>query len=145
VREVQSQRLLNESERARAVRLAYHKAYSKKYYERHKAKLIARSKEFHEKQKIRANRTTRLGHLRRKYGLTAEQHEAILQSQHGMCALCQLRRATEVDHCHETGAVRSMLCRSCNSGLGMFMEWPELLRRAAEYLHDHRVRAKVVA
>lgn len=79
------------------------------------------------------------------YGLTREAFEAMYRQQHGRCAICgtkvphkvgrgQGRRTLVVDHDHETGAVRGLLCPNCNTGLGMFKDSPENLRMAAEYL-----------
>ncbi len=53
----------------------------------------------------------------RKYGLTPESYDALLVEQGGRCAICQAlptARALAVDHDHETGAVRGLLCTSCN-------------------------------
>lgn len=70
--------------------------------------------------------------LSNTYGLTDEQLGAY---QAGViCHLCQSRKATEVDHCHETGKTRGFLCRNCNVGLGYFKDDPEHLARAIHYL-----------
>ena len=42
-----------------------------------------------------------------------------------------------VDHCHVKGSVRKLLCKSCNNGLGLFKDNPELLEKAADYLRNH--------
>jgi hypothetical protein len=55
------------------------------------------------------------------------------------CAIC--RRADKllvVDHCHNTGALREMLCERCNSMLGFVREDPDVLRRAIEYIERHK-------
>lgn len=74
----------------------------------------------------------------RKFGLTEHQYRALHESQLGRCAIC-LRpspsRRLAVDHCHASGAVRGLLCTSCNLGLGHFGDKDGLLIRAAQYLN----------
>jgi hypothetical protein len=80
------------------------------------------------------------GRLVRNYGLTLEQHAQMLMEQNGKCAICsgELKpgRGTQVDHCHTTGKVRSLLCNHCNRGLGGFTDSPRKLREAANYLES---------
>lgn len=75
-------------------------------------------------------------HKLKKYGITVEQFEAMKVAQGGACAICGDRptSALHVDHCHSTGRVRGLLCRSCNHGLGNFRDSPEAMRRAVEYI-----------
>lgn len=82
-------------------------------------------------------------HLKAKFGLTLEQYDQMVIAQNGLCAIC-LRPPTGiypdklgVDHCHTTGKVRALLCRDCNSALGLFQDNAELLQKAAEYLARH--------
>lgn len=72
----------------------------------------------------------------KKYGLTEEAYELMVSSQDGRCLICVKRPDDRlvVDHCHETGRVRGLLCRTCNASLGGFQEDPRLLRKAAAYL-----------
>lgn len=90
---------------------------------------------------------TRADNLKRAYGLTVEQYEAMLASQNGVCALCceapksdGVRAASRlhVDHDHETGRVRALLCNHCNRGIGAFRDDPELMQRASLYVRKHR-------
>lgn len=83
----------------------------------------------------------------RRYGLTVEQYDAMLAEQSCVCALCGnpanpdgVRAASRlhVDHDHTTGQVRALLCNHCNRGIGAFVDDPDLLRRAAEYIERHR-------
>ena len=80
--------------------------------------------------------TTRAAHRFRRYGLTQDQYEQLLLEQTNQCAICNQEFATtpHVDHCHETGKVRGLLCRKCNSGLGMLKDNIDNLVRAITYL-----------
>lgn len=62
----------------------------------------------------------------------------MLAFQDGLCAICRTAPAVHVDHDHETGAVRALLCFNCNGGLGQFKDDPYLLRMAAFYVEHHR-------
>jgi hypothetical protein len=66
----------------------------------------------------------------------------MLDKQNGMCAICQTAPAAHVDHDHETGAVRALLCFNCNGGLGQFRDDPAVLRAAADYVEEHQRRRK---
>lgn len=91
--------------------------------------------------------TSRAAAFFRKYGITFEQRDAMLAEQGGVCAICERAypggRWDEwhVDHCHETGAIRGILCNDCNAGLGILGDDPVRLRRAADYLEEARDRA----
>jgi len=76
---------------------------------------------------------------KRMYGLTAARVMEIWQKQKGRCRICNKKmefNALHIDHCHASGKVRGFLCRSCNSGLGMFRDSPWLLGRAIIYLES---------
>lgn len=78
-------------------------------------------------------------HLRKRYGITVEQHAAKLAEQEHRCAICREafdedRRQPRIDHSHATGAFRGVLCHACNVSLGLFGDDPDRLRRAADYL-----------
>jgi hypothetical protein len=77
-------------------------------------------------------------HLRRAYGISIKDYNAILASQGNRCAICRAEadETLTVDHCHVTGRVRGLLCSPCNRALGFFEDSPERLRRAAEYLES---------
>ena len=77
---------------------------------------------------------SRTYHLRRRYGITAEDADAMLEAQGGLCAICRAAPAAHVDHDHVTGAVRALLCFNCNGGLGQFKDDPDLLHAAAYYV-----------
>ncbi|HEX2241574.1 MAG TPA: endonuclease VII domain-containing protein, partial [Actinomycetota bacterium] len=84
----------------------------------------------------RRRKKEREGHLRRMYGLTAAEYDFLVQTQSNRCAICgrQDPRGLHVDHEHQTGAIRGLLCGSCNRGLGLFGEDPKRLSQAQVYL-----------
>ena len=86
-------------------------------------------------EKVGGSRTY---HLKRRYGITAAVADVMLVDQGGLCGLCRQAPAAHVDHDHETGAVRDLLCFNCNGGLGQFRDDPALLRAAARYVEAHR-------
>lgn len=78
--------------------------------------------------------STRNKHLKERYGLTHDEVAAMVEAQGGTCAICQVKDAEHVDHDHETGEVRGILCFTCNVGLGNFNDDPERLLLAHRYL-----------
>lgn len=80
--------------------------------------------------------------LRRDYGITLEIYFEMLQAQGRACLICRSSfdeiNKPHVDHCHTTGAVRGILCRWCNQGLGMFRDEPDRMRQAAIYIEHSR-------
>lgn len=68
---------------------------------------------------------------RREYGIEAEDLEVIKAIK--FCAICY-GPAEVIDHCHDNGHVRGMLCNKCNTTLGKMHDSPAFLRRAADYL-----------
>jgi hypothetical protein len=75
------------------------------------------------------------GERARRYGLSLADYRALQARQGNACAICRkVTRALCIDHCHVTGRVRGLLCRSCNSALGLYADDPRLLRAALVYL-----------
>lgn len=73
-------------------------------------------------------------HLRRRYGIGADDFDAMVVAQGGACAICGRPDPEHVDHDHVTGRVRAILCFNCNGGLGQFGDDPDRLRDAASYV-----------
>lgn len=111
------------------------KAENPEEWARRRAEYVLRYKERHPE---RIKETERRVGLKRKYGITLEEYNDILIQQGGCCAICGYVPHPDqnfpVDHCHDSGRVRAILCPKCNLGLGNFNEDPDLLEAAAEYL-----------
>jgi hypothetical protein len=86
--------------------------------------------------------------LWKKRGLSVDGYLAMLKRQNSVCAICKQQETAPhglsgktkdmaIDHCHETGKIRGLLCSSCNRGLGLFGDNVGTLRRAIEYLDSH--------
>ena len=81
-------------------------------------------------------------YLKRAYGLTLEGYYELLEKQGGQCATCdakpedQHHGRLDVDHNHETGEVRGLLCNTCNRGIGFSGDNPDVLERQAAYLRE---------
>lgn len=88
------------------------------------------------------DKVTRRARLR-AYGLTPECYDEMFALQGGCCAICdkpqdEQSRRMAVDHNHATGAVRALLCLSCNQAIGRLQEDPARMRMAARYIEHFR-------
>lgn len=101
----------------------------------------------------RRQKTLRIA-LKSLYGLTWDQYQAMLETQGGQCAICgatpdpngiKASSRLHVDHDHETGKVRALLCNRCNQGIGYFRDDPGYMRRAAGYIEQHRANVAALA
>lgn len=106
------------------------KETSKKYYQEFNQKAKASIKKWadghkeHKKDKV----------YRRIYGITLEDYWRMHKVQDGRCAICTKRTDLVVDHDHQTGTVRGLLCGSCNRGIGYLKDSSANLSRAVSYL-----------
>jgi hypothetical protein len=85
--------------------------------------------------------------LQTRYGITEDEYQEMYQRQNGLCAACNKpstgKRRLHVDHDHETGAVRGLLCQGCNTVLGMAHDDVDRLMSLAAYLlQSHDLLAK---
>lgn len=73
----------------------------------------------------------------KRHGITPEEFWSIYEEQDGSCPVCDKAIEAEdsaIDHNHDNGEVRGILCKPCNRGLGLLGDNPENLRRAEDYL-----------
>jgi hypothetical protein len=93
----------------------------------------ARSRESRE----RLHGSSRHYHLKHRYGIGADDFDALVEQQGGVFAICGKEAPEHVDHSHVTGAVRGILCFNCNGGLGQFKDSIDSLVNAVAYLGAH--------
>jgi hypothetical protein len=106
--------------------------YNKEWQSRNpeKAKEIWKKSEKKNRQKYSERKKAKT------YGLSLDDYRDLVEKHDGLCAICGEApdRGLNVDHCHDTGAVRGLLCSKCNLGLGHFGDDPALIEKALKYL-----------
>ena len=107
---------------------------NKEYYESHKeaVKQYMRDYRNNNKEKLRKRK------LERTYGIDLD-YEKLFQDQNGCCAICgrsytEFQRPLCVDHDHDTGEVRGLLCSPCNVAIGLLRSNTDVLLQAIRYL-----------
>jgi len=109
-------------------------AYMKQYREKNKEKIQQQNRDWKRANPIASRKQTL-----KVYGLTVDGYNKMFSKQKGCCAIClkhqtDLKETLHVDHCHETGKIRGLLCFRCNSMLGKCGDNTEILKSAIEYL-----------
>lgn len=112
------------------------KKHGKKWREINKEKL---KKYFSSEEVKEKNKEAVLRYRLKSYGISLEQYEEMKIRQGEKCLICNihvsnLKTGLCIDHCHNTKKIRGLLCRKCNSALGLFNENLEFLKNAINYL-----------
>ena len=87
-----------------------------------------------EKKKKRKKNAT----LKKRYGITLEQYNNLLEEQNKKCFLCKNEKKLVLDHDHASGKIRKFLCDGCNKGLGFFKDDIDCLLAAVNYLKRYK-------
>ena len=119
--------------------LKYMRKYNKKPEIKLKNKISC--KNYYQKNKKNSKVNNRKNHLKRNYNLTIKEYNKILKKQGGVCAICRNKgngKALSVDHNHQTGKIRGLICSSCNLTLGYAKENVDRLENCIEYLNFYR-------
>lgn len=128
----------------------------KEYYENNKESIKQKSKEYYNKNKKKISKSGKKYRLEnkekikqrdwkynlKKYNLTENEYYEILNNQNGCCKICKtnqidLNTPLHIDHSHETGKIRGLLCNKCNQGLGLFNDDILLLTESIKYLQEN--------
>lgn len=119
------------------------KEKNKQYYAKNAEKLNENKKQY------RAENPEKIkdGKLRYKYGITLEKYNVMSQEQGNACLICKQEKKLVVDHCHDTGIVRGLLCSECNTAIGLLKETTEYFVNAIEYLQkfSNQFEERIVA
>jgi len=87
----------------------------------------------------KTRKATRNSYLKKHYNITLEDQNELFVKQEGRCAICgrhgnEIFRGLMVDHDHQTGRVRGLLCHNCNAGIGNLRDDIQILQNAIAYL-----------
>lgn len=142
-----SRRKQNAYNRTRSKKRA---VYCKEWRTKNRAKVLAYGRKHAAKFRLEHPRKHYDSVLRSKYGVSLTGYYKLQRSQGGRCAICKSRgscirnkkwkrrwKRLAIDHCHDTGKIRALLCDPCNNGLGCFRDDPAILKKALQYLLAH--------
>ncbi len=99
------------------------------------------------KRSPEAEKRLREQHVFKVFGLSVDGYNEMFATQKGMCAICgthqsELKKLFAVDHDHETGNVRGLLCQKCNTAIAFLKDDAEIMENAIVYLNKRKVRKK---
>lgn len=147
MKEYRAERNATLTEEQRVARKRSQKAYEERHPDRvkeHRRQWAAQARAdgYFKRWREQNPEKMRQYYLKKHYGITPEEYDAMLAEQDGHCAICPREPAEgeylRLDHCHATLRRRGLLCHNCNVVLGLMADDPELLRAAARYLEESR-------
>lgn len=127
---------INSTDKARVRKRKWYQAnkeHRKEYYIKNKERFRVQRKEYYLKTKP----------YLKQYGINVDEYNRLRVIQDARCRICgkhesELKTALVVDHCHDTGIIRALLCSACNVGIGNLQDDPQLCANAADYLNSFR-------
>jgi len=121
-----------------AKQVAKTKARARRWWRKNRDLELKKKQVYYKKNKRHICEQTYWNRLLRQYGITAEQYRVMRAAQGGRCKICGRDPGAKklvVDHCHDTGKVRGLLCGACNHGIG-FLPTATVLQAAIRYLAE---------
>lgn len=110
------------------------KRKARDYRKEHRLRLLILNKKWRDSRKNKSENAR----LRYIYGIGLADLSTMKKTQKGLCAVCGLKKPLVIDHDHESGKVRGLCCRNCNSGMGLLKDSISMLKRAIKYLEANR-------
>lgn len=106
---------------------------------RMRAQYLSDPEKFRQKARVYRRSEGALANSLKEFGITPDRYRELLAAQGGGCAICGAKNGRggarlSVDHCHQTGKVRGILCGRCNVALGQFGDTAQSLQKAVNYL-----------
>lgn len=117
---------------------------ARRYRERHPDRIKEQQRKWRDANRQYNSDRQRQYQIKAKYGMSLEDYEVMFEAQGRVCAICGTDnphnrwKVFAIDHCHETGEIRGLLCNKCNRGIGLLDDDPDRLTAAADYLLRHK-------
>jgi hypothetical protein len=97
-----------------------------------------KNRDTYEAYKIKTRTASRKSYLKKRWGISLDEFNKMVKFQNGKCAICKINpEILHIDHNHESGKVRSLLCNQCNRGIGYLKESPRIFQAAIKYINYH--------
>jgi hypothetical protein len=120
-----------------------YRRYARKLYSEQRDKKAKYQRDLREKDPDAYRKSHYIWSLKRKYGMEFSEYERLMTKQESKCAICRDEVKLVVDHCHETGNIRGLLCGGCNRGIGLLRDRLDIVISAVEYLKGFEEHAKL--
>lgn len=125
-------------------------AANRKYYQDHPEKRKEKNDKKKEYRKLyyadeEHKFKYRVKYIEKKFGINYEEYDRMMEEQEGVCAICGCPETKEnakylaVDHDHNTGKIRGLLCNNCNRALGLLKDDVLVLQNAINYLNKNKL------
>lgn len=130
-------KVLAQEYRNRPENIVANRERARKWREANPEKAKATHDGWVKRNRARYNEANKWRRLRHRYGLSREAYENLMRVAGGVCELCGSGHILCLDHCHQSGLVRGILCMRCNTAMERFDEMPDFPARVVKYLEKH--------
>lgn len=109
--------------------------YQRKWHSENKGRQNALSRGRYSKNRVSVLEKQREKYIKNTFGISVNKYDSYFEN--AVCSICGIDSSLVLDHCHETGKIRGVLCRACNMALGLLGDNINGLRKAVEYLNEN--------
>jgi hypothetical protein len=125
----------NMTEEQKEARRTYYREYRQKWRENNREREREVQRQAHARAYKRDPEKYRHRTASQRYGLTIPEYRALIARAAGHCEACGGEMTKpQIDHCHDTGTIRGVICGGCNSALGYARDDIDRLRSLIRYL-----------
>lgn len=118
---------------------------SKKYYYENPERAYQKARQWRKKNKEKVELYHKKYRLRKKYNMTLDDYDDLMKKQENRCGICNkfFKKIPDLDHNHQTGKIRGLLCHNCNLLLGLCSENESILLNAIQWITNNGVKNEI--